>query len=245
MYEVLRLAIIVPVFNEGLRIESVLKELLIEFDEILTSLIIVDDCSTDDTSNVLSVFMESNDKCKVFRNSSNLGHGPSVMEGLRIASEGTSTHVLTYDGDGYLRCDDIMKGIRSANLNEKDTVLEMVRVHRQDPGYRKLITKSLRLFVVFFTSKKVSDPNTPSRVINKETLKAFLSATSATNPVPSLWFAIFARKNHYDIREFKVRVKVEPSLKIRNSWDSKLRMIPSRRFILFCFKAARFWTWKK
>ena len=54
-----------------------------------------------------------------------------------------------------------------------------------------------------------------------------------------------SKQSGIKIKELKVRVEIEPSIDIRNSWDSKLRFIPSRRFIKFCLTAGKFWTWKR
>lgn len=245
MSEIARISLIVPVFNEGQRIEVVLKRLLFQFHEFLSELIVIDDCSTDETGEVLNSIADEYPQIKIFKNSQNLGHGPSIMKGLEIALKGRASHFLTYDGDGYLDCTDIVAGIRTMNLIEEDVVLEMVRSGRSDPGYRKLVTFFLGLLVTLVTRKRVSDPNTPSRVLNRNCLKKFLEITSPTIPVPNLWFAIFARRNEMKIKEFRVRVEIEPSIKIRNHWKSRLGFLPSRRFIMFCFRAAKFWTWMK
>jgi glycosyltransferase involved in cell wall biosynthesis len=245
MSEFTSIAVIVPVFNEEQRIQSVLEELHAQFDEVLSEVIVIDDCSTDETSRILHTMQKVYPKSKVLRNSLNLGHGPSVIKGLETALQGSSSHFLTYDGDGYLNCVDIISGIRNTNFTKEDVVIEMVRFGRTDPAYRKFITNFLRLIVRLLTFKKVSDPNTPSRVISRNTLQIFLLVTSKNNPVPSLWFGIFARKRGIKIKELKVRVEIEPSIDIRNSWDSKLHFIPSRRFIKFCLTAGKFWTWKR
>jgi dolichol-phosphate mannosyltransferase len=245
MSEIHNISIVVPVFNEGQRIEAVLRRLLLEFDELLSQIIIIDDCSSDDTADVLIHLVDEWPQLKVFRNSLNLGHGPSIMKGLEIALQSGASHFLTYDGDGYLDCAEIVAGIRKMNLYEEDVVLEIIRSGRSDPGYRKIITFCLRLCVTLLTLKKVSDPNTPSRVVSRNNLEIFLEITSPSIPVPSLWFGIFARRNRFKIKEIEVSVEIESPLEIRNHWNSKLQFFPSARFVGFCLRAIRFWTWKK
>ena len=234
----------VPVFNEEIRSKLVLESLLIAFKGVLIEIIVIDDCSTDKTSEILKSFVLDNTLCKVHRNTTNVGHGPSVIRGMSLALESSASHVLTYDGDGFLDPHEISRGIQRSLKNDH-LILEMVRVGRTDPLYRRMVTSCLRRIVLLLTQMKSSDPNTPSRLIPKSILREFLNGTANLNPVPNLWFSIFARLKEFQIMEIGVSVAMEPALNVRNSWNSKLRAIPSLGFVLFCLKAVRFWKWKK
>lgn len=241
----MKISIVVPVFNEELRIKGVLESLSGEFEGILKQIIVINDCSTDNTDEILRVLLRDVPLLKVHRNLRNAGHGPSVVKGLNLALGGGATHVLTYDGDGFLDQSVMRKGIDALLVNEKDFIVEMVRVGRSDPYYRKVVTASLRVLVFVLTTKRAKDPNTPSRLIPMNKLHEFLEVTQELNPVPNLWFSIFARKKRFQIMQVEVEVTNEPELEMRNSWNTKRKLIPSRRFVLFCFRAIRFWTWKK
>jgi len=239
-----KVSIVVPVFNEELRIKDVLRGLSKEFDEVLEEIIVIDDCSTDKTAEILQSFVGENSRCKVHRNSRNLGHGPSVIQGLNLGLQGGASHILTYDGDGFLNQSELHKAIDTPHLGV-DLVVEIVRTGRSDPIYRRLVTFSLRVLVLLVTRKSASDPNSPSRLIPLSILREYLSVTADLNPVPNLWFTIFVRLKDLPTSQIKVGVEVEPNLRARNSWNSKRRILPSRRFVLFCFRAIRFWNWKR
>lgn len=245
MYEELSIAIVVPTYNEELRIENVLENLSKIFSNFVSEIIVIDDCSTDKTNQVLQTFIENQGMFKIHRNVRNLGHGPSVIKGLKIALNGNANYVLTYDGDGFINRTDVLEAIRWAHLESVDSVLEIVREGRQDPWYRKAVTAILRLVVVIITGKPADDPNSSSRMIGRKHLVRFLEVTSEDNPVPSLWFTIFARRENFDVIQRRVRVEIEPVLEIRNSWNSNFKKLPSKRFLIFCFRASQFWNWNK
>jgi dolichol-phosphate mannosyltransferase len=240
------ISIVVPMFNEELRIRDVLEGLLNEFDEVLNEIIVIDDCSTDKSAEILQSFVSENSRYKVHRNDRNLGHGPSVIKGLNLALQEGVSHILTYDGDGFINQSELHKAIDASHMRGGgDLVVEIVRTGRSDPIYRRLVTFSLRVLVLLVTRKSASDPNSPSRLIPLSVLREYLSTTADLNPVPNLWFTIFIRLKDLPTSQIKVAVEVEPMLSTRNSWNSKRRIIPSRRFVLFCFRAIRFWNWKR
>ncbi len=78
---------VIPAYNEGERIEKVLKEINNYVDEI----IVVDDCSTDNTADV------SEEHAKVFRNDRNLGYVKSIKKGFKNTS---GDIIITLDADG-------------------------------------------------------------------------------------------------------------------------------------------------
>jgi len=85
----LSVSIIIPAYNEGPRIADTVAGLA-DFPEI-TEIIVVDDCSSDDTSAKAAA-----PKVKVLRNERNLGKGGSMERGLR---ESRGDIVVFLDGD--------------------------------------------------------------------------------------------------------------------------------------------------
>jgi GT2 family glycosyltransferase len=82
-------SVVIPVFNQVHWTERCLNSLL-EHSEIARDLIIIDNCSTDSTPQVLnrfaSPFMERGWKFTVIRNEENLGFGRACNQGIKIAT---------------------------------------------------------------------------------------------------------------------------------------------------------------
>ncbi len=92
------LSVIIPSFNEGLKIGAFLKEVqtYLEQQQFRTEIVVVDDASTDSTYDILTNFCESY-TIRILRNSTNSGKGYSVKEGV-MASRGR--FLLVVDADG-------------------------------------------------------------------------------------------------------------------------------------------------
>jgi glycosyltransferase involved in cell wall biosynthesis len=95
------LTVIIPAFNEAAGIGAVLDELKQECSAFVTTIIVIDDGSLDDTGRVAR-----ERGVEVIRHPANLGYGASLKTGLRRAD---STHVATFDADGQHRAADLKR----------------------------------------------------------------------------------------------------------------------------------------
>jgi len=78
------LSLIIPCFNEGKTLESSLNSLL-EFFKLLNldfELILIDDCSQDDTKKIVEDFAKKHKQVRAFYHKRNKGRGFSVKEGI-------------------------------------------------------------------------------------------------------------------------------------------------------------------
>jgi len=93
--------VVVPLFNESEVIRPVLAELCQHFDRV----IVVDDCSSDDSYQITNSFNVIR-----ARHSQNLGQGAAIQTGIDIALEISNWNVLlTYDADGQHQVEDAVK----------------------------------------------------------------------------------------------------------------------------------------
>jgi len=93
----MKLSIIIPVFNEEKTIQEVIESVLnaplpLEIKDI--EIIIVNDCSTDNTSNILKSI--KNDKIKIIHHSKNQGKGAAIRTGIENI---TGDIVIIQDAD--------------------------------------------------------------------------------------------------------------------------------------------------
>ena len=100
----MKLSIIIPVYNERENIEAFLGE-LIEYARGFSfpyEIVVVDDGSTDGTSEKLRDFKDEN--LKVIHHKHNIGNGGAVKSGIRSAK---GEYVIMIDGDGQHYPEDI------------------------------------------------------------------------------------------------------------------------------------------
>jgi dolichol-phosphate mannosyltransferase len=80
----LSLSVIVPAYNEGATIRAVLDAL--RAVPVVTQVVVVDDCSTDDTGEILRAMAAADPSLTLVRHERNQGKGASIVTGLRHAS---------------------------------------------------------------------------------------------------------------------------------------------------------------
>ena len=93
------LSIIIPVFNEGSTINSVLEKISrIDLGPVNKEIIVVDDHSTDDTSRIISDYikMRPSEYIRVFTHEKNTGKGGAIQTGI---SNSTGDLMIIQDAD--------------------------------------------------------------------------------------------------------------------------------------------------
>lgn len=104
---------VIPAFNEGQTIGKVLEETKKYVDEI----ILVDDCSYDNTSKI------SKNYAMVLRNNSNLGYDATLNRGFEYAKQRGAGIIITLDADGQHESNEIPNFINPIKNNEADVVV--------------------------------------------------------------------------------------------------------------------------
>lgn len=229
-----------PVYNEADGIAEFLSEIVDELSGKIDELIIVDDASSDSTTDVIttvSAINQSSLKIKLFREEENSGHGITTISALRKALESDADVVISIDGDGQFKSSEIDNALKQF-MNKKPDVLEGVRTCRNEPTFRKITTLSVRWITILLSRKKVVDGNSPFRIYKRNTLEMLLSATPRETLIPNIHFTVYSRT-------FRFTILTHPMTSIQrrgesstgSTWQPKRAWFPSRRFIKFCLKA--------
>lgn len=97
MFKGHRITVVIPAYNEGAFIKQVIQSIPAYVDHI----VVVDDCSQDDTFAQASACQDS--RVVVLRTSSNLGLGGATLTGYRYALEPLKSDIIAkVDGDGQM-----------------------------------------------------------------------------------------------------------------------------------------------
>ena len=107
--------IVIPAFNEEKKIVSVIDGLK---KHGYLNIVVVDDCSKDNTFNV------SSDACvKVLKHNVNQGQGAALRTGISFALKNDAEIIVTFDSDGQHQPEDIVGLIEPVIENNYDVVL--------------------------------------------------------------------------------------------------------------------------
>jgi glycosyltransferase involved in cell wall biosynthesis len=112
------LVIVIAAYNEAANIGTVLDEVPLQIADVRVSLLVIDDGSTDDTSQVAE-----RHGALVCRLRANRGHGVALRLGYRIAREGGAQYIATLDGDGQWDPADLPAMVRLAESGDADFVI--------------------------------------------------------------------------------------------------------------------------
>ena len=231
------LVISLPVFNESSGIVNFVEELLLNFQDVNVKIVIVNDCSTDQTLYLLEANFLRNKNVMIISNHINFGHGLSTLKGLEDSIKMQCDHVLTCDGDGQISGFELRSGYDFFLKNNQD-ILEGVRYFRTKTFYRKMVSFFTIILVGIKVGKFPKDANTPFRIYKRHVLINMLRSLPERTSVPNLMFSIQSRRQHLDILNYPVetlprRGDNEESV----SWQSKFRNFPSKKFLRFCVKS--------
>ena len=169
------LSILVPVYNERTVVErSLLQVLAAPLPENMErELVIVDDCSTDGTSEILKRLAESDPRIRLHRHPVNQGKGAAVRTAIEKAAGDfclVQDADLEYDPSEYVKLlRPLLDGHADAVFGSRYLAGEQSRVL---PFWHSMINKYLTLVSNMFSNLNVTDMETCYKVFRTDLLKS-------------------------------------------------------------------------
>lgn len=196
--------LIIPAYNEE---ENILKvcQLIEEYNKTTNQIldyVVINDGSKDNTINILQA-----NKFNHINLINNLGIGGAVQTGYKYAYENDYDIAIQFDGDGqhdirYVEkiCKPIIDGqadmvIGSRYLNKKESEF-------QSTFMRRLGSTIISKFIYLFCGKKITDPTSGFRAVNKAVIREFATYYPTEYPEPES--AVNILVNKYKIMELPV-----------------------------------------
>ena len=105
MYKNKTICVVIPAHNESSQLGRVFDTMPPFVDKI----VIVDDCSTDDTVDMVRRYQENNQRVVLLQHEVNQGCGGALATGYKWARDNTMDVAVRMDGDGQMNPDDLPK----------------------------------------------------------------------------------------------------------------------------------------
>ena len=240
----MRIVFTMPVYNEEEGITDFCEEILEIFKEYKTEIIVVNDFSSDSSENVIreNLIKKYGSVVTLVNNPKNLGHGPSTIIGIRKALLISSTDIIvTVDGDGQFKARDILYLVQEHKKLNMD-VTEGVRINRTDPMFRKVSTSVCKFLVFSLSGKFPNDGNTCLRVYTPKSLEKLINRIPSDFLIPNVLISTYTRIEELNFTQIKIdSIQRRGRNSIGSTWKQRFLNIPSRRYLVFCFRATIQW----
>lgn len=151
---------VIAAFNE----EGVISKVLDEIFDKYNNVVVVDDCSTDGTVDIIKL-----SKAKLIQHPINLGQGAALQTGIEYALINNAEIIVTYDADGQHRIEDAIRLINGIENDEADIICGSRFLGMKSltmPLSKKLVLKLATLFTRMTTGVPVSDAHNGLRAMS-------------------------------------------------------------------------------
>jgi|TARA_B110000483_G_scaffold140665_1_gene167950 glycosyltransferase involved in cell wall biosynthesis len=168
----MKLSIIIPCFNEEKTIEQVVNKVL-KFNTLEKEILIIDDCSVDDSREIIKKISNLNTSVKCFFQDKNQGKGSAIRKGFEVA---TGDILLIQDADLEYDPSDYDKLILPFLEADADVVYgsrflggKYVRLHF---FWHYVANKILTLITNIVTNLNMTDMETGYKLFKKKTIES-------------------------------------------------------------------------
>ena len=157
-----RAAVIIPVYNEGKVIKSVIDKVLKEYKYVVC----INDGSSDNSrEEILKT------KAYFVDHPINMGQGAALQTGVEFARSLPVEYFVTYDADGQHRLEDVREMIRTIKRDKTDFVLGSRFLGKEAvnmPKIKRIILKMAIRFSNITSGVKLTDTHNGLRVFNRK-----------------------------------------------------------------------------
>lgn len=215
----LKIAIGIPAFNE----EKNIAKIIVKLKKMADSVIVCNDGSKDMTGDIAKEL-----NAIVINHPKNLGYGASIQSLFTKAKEMDFDILVTFDGDGQHRVEDIKKIIEPIIDNKADIVIGSRFLEEKDsevPRYRKIGIKAITSLTNITSNEKISDSQSGFRAYNKKILNEINPSDNGMGI--STEILIKANKQGFKIGEVPITVLYQGDTSTHNPASHGLSVILS------------------
>ena len=179
------LSLVIPAYNEGRGLDSVLRKAIEVLGTLPVSfeIVVVDDGSTDDTTDVLAQVAKDEPRLRIIALRANVGQHIATFVGL-TATRGRM--VVISDADESVPLENIKVLYEAAEANPAAEVVSGARSRRNAAWYRDAGSRLVTLLVNRLTKTRLSDPATTFRLFRRPAIREILRTDILAQNLPLL-----------------------------------------------------------
>jgi len=194
-----KLYMVIPAYNEEINIETVAREwhnVLLDVGSADSRLVIVDDGSKDDTYRILCE-LKAELPLLVALSKPNGGHGAAVLFGYNYALHNDAYFIFQTDSDGQTVPSEFYA---FWERRKEYAVIIGYRNHRQDGVSRIMVTKILKWVIYAIFGLKVTDANTPFRLMQRDCLQKYIKKVPENFNLSNVLLTVLFMKGKEDVQ---------------------------------------------
>ena len=192
------LYMVIPAYNEEANIETVVREWypVIGHGSEQSRMVVINDGSKDDTEKILLGLTAEFPKLTVLTKP-NGGHGDTLLFGYDYALKNGADYIFQTDSDGQTRPEEFETFWKH---RKKYAMLIGHRKGRQDGASRVFVTKTLKFVCLICFHVKVTDANTPFRIMKAEYLRKALPLIPEHYNLPNVIISVLYARMKYPVK---------------------------------------------
>ena len=197
----IKLALLIPAYNEGKYIEGVIEN----SSKYGMDIIIIDDGSMDSTASIVeSLIPVYSPHLKLIRHTKNLGKGQALITGFDYIKDNNYSGVITLDADGQHDTNEIINFLEVINKEDPDLIIGDRLGNTAGMPFIRLATNVFTSWVIStIAGKKVSDVQSGYRYLKTTALKKIKLKTKNFDTEPE----IILRAGWFDMKVLNVPIK--------------------------------------
>ena len=201
-----KIALLIPCYNEEACIENLIKSVVDSLPEVY--LVIVNDCSKDNTARIVRRAAEGNDHVVLLDLPINLGIGGAVQTAFRYAARNGFDYAVKVDGDGQHPIDQLPQLLAPLKDNSADMVIGSRFLEKegfQSTFFRRIGINFFRLLNSLLIGQKITDNTSGFRAYNRKAI-CFAEEYYPAFDYPEPEEVILMAKNGFRVKEVPTRM---------------------------------------